>query len=56
VSGRQKFGIHLSQSVQSIRRIENDKIKAAIAIVEGANSNEEGSAQRKKRMEEIRSF
>jgi hypothetical protein len=48
VTRRQKFGIHLSQSVQSIRRIEKDKISAAIAIVEGANSNEEGSAQKKR--------
>ena len=37
-SGRQKFGMLLSQSVQSCLRTENDRIKAAMAIVDGANS------------------
>ena len=37
-SGRQKFGILLSQSVQSCRSTENDRIRAAMAIVDGANS------------------
>ena len=37
-SGRQKFGMLLSQSVQSCLRTEKDRINAAMAIVDGANS------------------
>ena len=37
-SGRQKFGMLLSQSVQSCLSTENDRIRAAMAIVDGANS------------------
>lgn len=36
--GRQKLGMLLSQFVQSCRRIEKDRIRAAIAMVDGAKS------------------
>jgi hypothetical protein len=39
-SGRQKFGMLLSQSVQSCLRTEKERIRAAMAIVDGANSIE----------------
>ena len=34
------MGMLLSQLVQSLRNIENDRIKAAIAMVDGANNIE----------------
>lgn len=37
-SGRQKLGMLLSQSVQSCLRTEKERIRAAMAIVDGANS------------------
>ena len=46
----------LSQSLQSKRRIENDRMIAEIAIVEGANSMEVGSVKKreKKHCQEMR--
>jgi hypothetical protein len=47
--GKQKFGILFNQSLQSIRRIENESIKAAMAMVDGANNNEEGTEEKKEK-------
>lgn len=38
--GRQKLGMLLSQSVQSWRSMEKERIRAAMAMVDGAKSME----------------
>ena len=43
---RQKLGMLLNQSLQSTLSIEKDSIKDDIAMMEGANSVEVGSAQK----------
>ena len=43
--GKQKFGIEFNHSVQSMREIEKDSIKAAMATVHGENNNDLGSKQ-----------
>ena len=44
-SGRQKFGRLLSHSLQSKCKMEKERIKAAMAMVDGAKSTERGSVQ-----------
>ena len=44
-SGRQKFGRLLSHSLQSRCKMEKERIRAAMAMVDGANSTERGSVQ-----------
>ena len=45
---KQKFGMLPSQSLQSTFRIENERIKAEMAMVDGAKSVDDGSVDRKK--------
>ena len=44
----------LNQLVQSVRNMEKDRIRAAMAMVEGANSMEVGSAQKKREYKRIK--
>lgn len=48
-SGKQKFGRLPSQSLQSKCRMEKERIRAAMAMVDGANSSERGSVEKIRR-------
>ena len=50
---RQKLGMLLNQSLQSTLSIEKDSIKDDIAMMEGANRVEVGSAQKNNEKESM---
>eukprot|EP00596_Hydrurales_sp_CCMP1899_P006681 CAMPEP_0119038432 /NCGR_PEP_ID=MMETSP1177-20130426/7376_1 /TAXON_ID=2985 /ORGANISM="Ochromonas sp, Strain CCMP1899" /LENGTH=63 /DNA_ID=CAMNT_0007001033 /DNA_START=740 /DNA_END=931 /DNA_ORIENTATION=+ len=43
--GKKKFGMQRNHSLQSILSIENERINAAMATVDGANNMDEDSSQ-----------